>query len=148
MTWNDTPAGLIRNQGWYAEDAALEKALEITSTERRAARDAFDAAWSDRANWSADADGNLIDARSIQRDLAARGWTGQFIGIGHTQPPELQPLFAAYSLSKTVMATDAAGRKDAEAIRVDQETHQRFEAAKARMDAILGPLANTINFGV
>jgi hypothetical protein len=145
--WNDTPAGLIRNQGWYADDVALAKAREFNSVERRAARMAFDAAWGDPGNWGTDTEGRPVNPRAIQEELAARGWTGAWIDVPNTIPPALRPLHAQSELSKTRQATNAAGRKDAEWQRLEAELRARYEAARARMDARLGPLAGTVDFG-
>jgi hypothetical protein len=147
MTWNNTPAGLIRNQGWFTDDVALAKAREITSPERRAAREAFDAAWGDPGNWSTDATGQLVNGRAIQQELAARGWTGAWIPVPNTIPPQLRALYAASELAQTRQAVNAAGRKDAEWQRLEAEGQARYQAARARMDAALGPLARTIGFG-
>jgi hypothetical protein len=85
-SWGDTPAGLIRNQGWYADDVALAKAREFNSPERRAARAAFDAAWGDPGRWGVDGEGRLVNARSVQEELAARGWQGG-VGRGWAHDP-------------------------------------------------------------
>jgi len=45
------------------------------------------------------------------------------------------------------MAVDAAGRKDEEWARLEADAKARLDAARARMDAKLGPLARTVSFG-
>jgi hypothetical protein len=146
-TWNDTPAGLIRNRGWFADDWAMDKAREFNSPERRAAREAFDAAWGDPGRWGVDGEGRLVNARSVQEELAARGWQGAWVEVGHTIPPQLQPLYAARDLDRTRQATVAAGRPDAEWQRLQAEGKARYDAARAQQDASLGPLARTVSFG-
>jgi hypothetical protein len=145
--WAQTAAGLVRHGGWFADDIALAKAVEFNSAERRAARVAFDAAWSDPANWSATPDGGLVNARAIQEELAARGWTGEWIHVENTIPEALRPLYAQHELRQTRHATNSAGRKDAEWLRLEAEGAARYQAAKARNDAVLGRLAKTFNTG-
>ena len=93
-SWEQSPAGLIRNRGLVQDAAMTGRAAEITSVDRIAARRSFDHAWGSSG---------VLD---VQRQLAERGWQGAWIDVpGPLVPPELAPLGIAAKAGQTMHAT-------------------------------------------
>ena len=128
VSWSDTPAGALANGGWTPEDRAVE--LAARQAERARDRAEFEARLAADPEWSA--------VRSLQEALRDRGWTGNIIEIGHTGPPELQPLFAARQAAQARTGTWGPGANGSMqptndvAAAIEQAGRERYEAAKLR----------------
>jgi hypothetical protein len=103
-SWNETPAGLLANGGWRASDEWLERA-RLLAGEKRWQRVDYETA-QDAADARLAGEGRLIrpwrETREIQRELADRGWTGQWLAVSSSVPPELRPLHDTAKLNHTV----------------------------------------------
>lgn len=90
-SWSQTAAGLLANGGWEPSD----RAVELAEHEAQHARDRteFEARLGSDPEWSA--------SRKLQEALAARGWTGTWVDVGHSRPAELEPLYTAQQAAQT-----------------------------------------------
>ena len=124
-SWNDTAAAVLRNGGWVAEDRHAAREAEW-----RQARTEFEAKLNADPAWAA--------ARQVQQELAERGWTGSWLHVSPSRPPELEPLFSAARAAETRMATwgpdGNGGMRPTNdlAERVEEHGRQRYEAARLR----------------
>jgi hypothetical protein len=127
--WSQTPGALIRNRGLVPSTAAADRAQEIASPERIAARRSFDHAWGQSG------------VLAVQRQLAERGWTGEWVNVpGPLVPPELAPLGISAKAGQTTQAVfvpDGQGGMrpgNAAAEQVMQDQAAKSAAARAQLD--------------
>jgi hypothetical protein len=78
--------------------------------------------------------------------IAAAGWPGQIIHIGHTTPPELRPVQAMAALSQVRSGIEAPGRRDPLIEEHTAIVRERMNAAQARMHAANRHLPPGIGF--
>lgn len=130
-SWSQTPAGLLANGGWDPSD----RAVELAEREAQHARDRaeFEARLAANPEWSA--------SRKLQEALAARGWTGRWVDVGPSRPPELAAMDAGALAAQTRRGTwgpDGHGGMEPTndvAAQIEQATRERYEAAKLREQA-------------
>jgi hypothetical protein len=138
VSWEQTPAGVLRNGGYRPSDETLAKARALESEKRWA-----HAEWESRmdaADAQLAAEGKLIrpwrEVHAQQRDLAAVHGQIEIIHLGHSTPPELRPLHAMAALSQIRSGIDAPGHRDPLIEEHAETVAERVREARARMDAI------------
>ena len=141
-SWGETPAGLLANGGWVPGDRAAEWAEREAVHARDRAE--FESRLAANPEWSA--------ARRLQEAFAARGWTGNWVNVGPSTPPELQALNMAAAAAETRLGTFYEGRPTNDvAAAIEQHQRDRYEAAQLRLQAMNAhrpPLANPAPYDV
>ena len=129
-SWGETPAGLLRNQGWVPSDRSVEWAEREAVHARDRAE--FEARLAADPEWSA--------SRRLQEALVARGWAGAWVNVGPSMPPELQALNAAGAAAETRRGTWGPGPggmapTNDTAAEMEAFEKARFEALQLRQRA-------------
>ena len=124
--WESTPAALVRNGSLTIEAPFEARAREFAAAEHQRAVAEFQAA--------VDADPSWKWARSVQRDLAERGWPGAVVQVASSMPPELRALHLVATAREARQGVFSPAGADPVAREISAQANARMAAAAAELD--------------